>query len=440
MSGSQRDAGLVRTVGPWSLAANIISMIVGAGIFVVPAALAASMGAYAPLAFLAGGIAMGCIAVCFAEGGSRIPTSGGAYGYIDAAFGPLPGYVAGTLLWLGDVLACGGVAAALADAIVTVVPPPFRTAAHAAVIVCVLGAIACVNVRGVSQGARLINIATVLKLIPLLILVFAGFWLMRIQNFSLPFVPQAHGMGRGVILALFALTGMEGSLIASGEVRNPSRAIPRALAIAISFVVALYVAIQVVAWGLLGPSLSRSSAPLVDAMARIGPGLRALMLAGTALVMLGWLSSDLLSSPRMLFALGRDGLLPRVFGRVHPRSHAPHVSIVCYTLIAMVLALTGTFAELAVLSMLTMAVVYIGGCASAWWLAHTGLVAAEAPLSFRWLPAAAVIGIGSMLALIALASRAEIAGLAAVVVGSAAIYLTQTRFRPAKETNKTPVG
>src|ERR1700743_2549740 len=98
-------------------------MVVGADIFSRPAALAASVGPYAPLAFLACGIAVSAVAVCFAEGGSRIPTSGGVYGIIDAAFGPLAGYVSGTLLWVGDVLACGAVSAALGDVVSSVFPP-----------------------------------------------------------------------------------------------------------------------------------------------------------------------------------------------------------------------------------------------------------------------------------------------------------------------------
>src|SRR6202453_5509484 len=102
---NQRDIGLVRAVGPWAFAASIVSMIVGAGIFAVPAALAACIGPYAPLAFLVCGVAIGAVATCFAEGGSRMPTSGGPYGYIEAVFGPLAGYIAGTLLWLGNVLA-----------------------------------------------------------------------------------------------------------------------------------------------------------------------------------------------------------------------------------------------------------------------------------------------------------------------------------------------
>jgi len=88
----------VREVGPWGLAASIVNTVVGARIFAVPAALAASAGSYAPLAFVLCAASVGCVPICFAEGGSRVPTSGGAYGYLKVAFGPLAGFVAGTLL------------------------------------------------------------------------------------------------------------------------------------------------------------------------------------------------------------------------------------------------------------------------------------------------------------------------------------------------------
>jgi APA family basic amino acid/polyamine antiporter len=107
MNATSRDDGLVRKVGPWGLAASVVGIVVGAGIFAVPGALAAAVGPYAPFAFLVCGLAIGAVAICFAEGGSRMPTSGGVYGYIEAAFGPLTGYVAGMLLLVGDVLACG---------------------------------------------------------------------------------------------------------------------------------------------------------------------------------------------------------------------------------------------------------------------------------------------------------------------------------------------
>ena len=172
--------------------------------------------------------------------------------------------------------------------------------------------------------------------------------------------------------------------------------------------------------------------PLADAMARINPTLRLLMLAGAGLSMFGWIGSDILGTPRMLFAFARDGLLPRALGRVHPRTHAPHIAILCYAALTAGLALSGTFAELAVLSTLATAVFYIGGCAGAWRLARRGVAVAGAPLNFRWLGVAAAIGIGSMLLLIALASRAEIVGLLVVTGGSAVIYLLQTRGTQAR--------
>jgi amino acid transporter len=246
------------------------------------------------------------------------------------------------------------------------------------------------------------------------------------------------GLGRALILALFAFSGMEVSLSASGEVAEPARTIPRALAIAMLFVTVLYVAVQLITQGVLGSALPHSAVPLADAMAQVSPSLRVLMLAGAAVSMFGWIGSDLLGSPRILFAFARDGLLPRILGRVHPRSHAPHIAILCYAALAIVLALTGTFVELAVLATLGAAALYIAGCAAAWRLARRGVALAGAPLNFRWLRAAMVIGISSMAILIALASRAEIIGLAAFLAGSAAVYWLSTRGLRRAQARKSP--
>ena len=177
----------------------------------------------------------------------------------------------------------------------------------------------------------------------------------------------------------------------------------------------LYVAIQIVAQGVLGPALRAPLAPLADAMARVHPALRGLMLAGAAVSMLGWVGSDLLGSPRILFALARDGFLPSALGRLHPATPPPRRDRVLRALVV-VLALSGTFAELAVLSTLAVAPLYIAGCAASVRLARRGVRLEAAPLAFRGLGAAAAIGIVGMLVAIALASRAEIVGLAVLSV------------------------
>jgi amino acid transporter len=407
-------------------------MVVGAGIFAVPAALAACVGSYAPIAFLACGFAVGAVAICFAEGGSRVPTSGGIYGVIEAAFGPLTGYVSGTLLWVCCVLACGAVAAGLADVVASLFPSSFTGPVRAAVIVGVIGGIAIVNSGGVVRGARLVSATTTLKLAPLIIFIVLGASAIHSSNLLVTVQPDAQGFGRALILAVFALVGMETSLCASGEVVRPNRTIPRALIIAMLSTTILYVAIQVIAQGILGSSLATSKAPLADAMAHIHPALRALMLAGTALSMFGWLSSDILGSPRQLFAFARDGLLPRVLGRLHRHSHAPYIAILCYSTLAIVLALTGTFAELVVLSTLAIAALYIAGCAASWVLARRGVALSGTPLNFRFLGAATVIGISSMLALIGLGTRQEIIGLATLIGLSILLYLVQARSALAK--------
>ncbi len=433
---------MLRAVGSWGLAVSVINVVVGAGIFVLPAALASSLGSYAPLAFLACAVAVGAVALCLAEGGSRVPTSGGIYGYVSEAFGPLVGYVAGTLLWVGDILACGGIVAALAAVGASVVPSSLAAATRTVLIVGVPSAIALINIGGVARGTRLIGLATVLKLLPLLVFVLAGAAVLLAGHTLHPtagaVLPAGaalhsaapHRIGRGLILGIFAFMGMETSLAASGEVRDPARTIPRALGAAMLSVTVLYVAIQLVAQTLLGASLATSSVPLADAMARIHPALRALMLAGAAVSMFGWLGTDILGTPRMLFAFARDGLMPRVLGRVHARTHVPHVAILTYAAVAIVLALSGTFAELAVLSSLATAALYITGCAAAWWLRHRHIAQTGAPLNFRGLGIAALVAIGCMLATIALASRAEIVGLAVLVLGSGAIWAAMRLSRP----------
>ena len=213
--------------------------------------------------------------------------------------------------------------------------------------------------------------------------------------------PSANeDIGRALILALFTFTGMETALCASGEVKEPSRTIPRAIAIAmLSLTRASTSACRSSRRACSAPRSRTSTAPLADAMARVNPALRVLMLAGAAISMLGWLGSDILGTPRVLFAFARDGLMPRVLGRVHPTTRAPHVAILCYATLAIVLALTGTFAELAVLSTLLVTVPYVGGCAAAVVLARRGVALAGTPLNFRWLRLAAVVGIGSCIAL-----------------------------------------
>jgi basic amino acid/polyamine antiporter, APA family len=432
MTEPARDAGLLRAVGPLTLAASCVNIVVASGIFVLPAAMAAAVGGYAPLALLACAVATAAIVTCFAAGGRRVATSGGPYGYIRSAFGPLAGCAAGTLMWVSNVLACAAIAAALGAAASSIAPPSVTDTVRVFVILGVLALVAAVNVAGVAWGARFVAVATPLKLVPLLLFLAVGLANFPAGVHASAGAPAMQGFGRAMILGIFAFSGFEIPLIASGEVAQPRRTIPLALGLALGFVTLLYVSIQVVAQRMLGSGLATSPAPLADAMAKVHPALQALLLVGAFLSMFAYLGSDVLGTPRMLFAFARDGMLPGILGRLHPRTHAPFVAILSYTAIAAVLALTGTFAELVVMSALASALMYIGSCAAVWVLARRGSASFAATRASPWLAAAAIIGIASMVMMIVLASWAEIGGLAVMLALSGLAYgVRLLRLKPA---------
>ena len=423
---SARDRGLVRTVGTWGMTFAIVNGVVGAGIFSLPAAMAAAAGHQAPLAYIACALAMAAVVICFAEASSRVPTSGGSYGYVEAAFGPLAGFVAGVLLWLSSVLACGGIAAAFADGVAALAPAFHAPVLRAALIAIVIGGLAWVNIRGASPAARFITVTTLVKLVPLLLFLVIGAIALPGLAADTGTLPPADGFGRGVILALFAFCGMETPLGASGEVAEPQRTIPRALFFSMGFVALLYISIQIVADGLLGTRLPGSATPLADGIAVVSPALGIVLLVGATFSRLGWIASDLFGAPRVLFAFARDRLLPRSLARLHRRTHTPHIAIIVHAALAAAFAITGTFERLAILSTLATAGLYFMSCAAAWRLARSGMALFGRPLGLRALPIAAVAGMASMIVLVLLAQWSEIVGLAVVIVASAAFYRVYT--------------
>lgn len=413
-----RDRGLVRAVGVWAFAATIVNGVVGAGIFSLPSAMARLTGDWAPLAFVLCAVAIGAVVLCAAEASGRVATSGGGYGYVDAAFGPVAAFVMGTFIWIAAVLACGGIAAALADGLAASLPWLGDPLPRAGFIVLVIGGLCLLNIIGVSPAARVVTVLTVLKLLPLLLLIVVGgvVLLSEGRTPAAPLPPAAFG--QGVILALFAFSGMETPLSASGEIENPARTIPRALFLAMGLVTVLYIAIQIVTEGLLGDALASSATPLADAMSRISPALGLLLLLGASLSRFAWIGSDVFGAPRVLFAFARDGMLPASLGLAHPRTHAPHVAILFHGVVAVALAISGTFEPLAILSGLSTAVIYILICAAAWRLHKRGVTSGEGAVRYRLLPLAALVGIAAMIAIIAFGAWREIAGLCIVTVAS----------------------
>lgn len=426
-----RDHGLLRAMGMFTFAAAITNEVVGSGVYRLPGVMATAAGTVAPYAYLACLIAMGAIVLCFSEAGSRVPTSGGPYGYVEAAFGPMPGFVAGVLVWFSSVLACGGIAVALADTVGSAFPAMATAAPHTAVVIAVLGLMTFVNIIGVDVASKILGLATMIKLVPLfLFLIVGGGALFAGHHAAAPITnPPTESFGAAAILAIFALTGMETPLAASGEVRDPARTVPRALLLAMISIGLLYIAVQIVAQQLLGAGLIGSKAPLADALGTIDPRWRAPLLAGAFGSMLIWLGSDLLGAPRVLFAFARDGLLPSPLGKVHARFRTPYVAILTHFVLAVALALTGTFEKLAILSTLAIAPLYMSVCAASVKLRRGNVAILGKPLTIAGLPLIAAFGILSMAGLIGLAKREEQAALAVLLIGGVLLYYVMRFLR-----------
>ena len=388
----QSERSLVRALGPLALAASIVNVTIGGGIFRLPAGVAAQLGAAAPLAYVVCAVAMGLIVLCFAEAGSRVALTGGPYAYVEVAFGPFVGFLAGVLLWLLGTLAVAAVSTIFADAVGALVPALAGSAARALVLGVTLLVLSLVNVRGVRQGTRLNTVATVAKLLPLLLLVVVGAFAVRPENLRIATAPTGSALAGTSILLIFAFSGIESALVPSGEVREPARTVPRAIFLAMVAVTVLYIALQLVVQGVLGAEIgtpAAQAAPLAEAAGRVlGPWGRTLLLVGATVSMFGYVSGMTLAVPRALFAFARDGFLPAAVGAVHPRFRTPHVAIIIQSAAVLALAVSGGFERLAILANLSALLLYLACCAASWELRRRDVRSGGLP--FR-VPAAGVV-------------------------------------------------
>lgn len=393
---------LPRVIGVRGLAAAIFNITVGTAIFVLPANLAGQLGAAAPLAYLVCVVATALVALCFAEAGSRVPGSGGPYAYVEAALGPFVGYLCGVLLWLGITLAMAAVGTVFAAALAVLFPSLAAPVPRGVVLIVMYGVLAVVNVRGATFGSSLSGISTVAKLVPLLLFVVLGLPHVQTGNLAIA-LPPLDKLGESGLLLMFAFFGLESALQVSGEVTNPARTVPRAIALALSGVALLYISVQLVAQGVLGTTLAApeaAQAPLAAAADRfIGPAGGTLILIGMVVSTFGFMTATMLSTPRTLFALAADGLLPRLLAAVHPTRHTPHVAIAVQTVIVCGIALTGTYVKLAQLSGVAILLVYLACCVGAARLRARDTGAADKPFLMPagkvvpWLATALILGL-----------------------------------------------
>lgn len=353
MPDTNTDEGLKREIGIWGLSANMVNIIIGSGIFVLPAIVAGILGPTSIIAYAFCGILMMLIMLCFAEVGSKVTKSGGAYTYVETAFGKYPGFLVFLFAFIAEVCAVAAVANALVDSL-SVISPVF----HSGVIrilffVLLFFGLAIINVAGVKQGLGLVKFNTVAKVLPLILLIVVGFFYIDPENLKWTAIPDYQQVGDASLILFFAFTGGPTGLMVGGEIKRPERAVPQAVMISMSFIILFYIAIQTIAQGVLGNNLSKEIATPLAATAQIifGSFGFTFILIGTAISMFGNISGMILNVPRSLYAVSRDNILSvPILQKIHKKYATPYISIFIFSAMSFLFAISGGFRALAVFS------------------------------------------------------------------------------------------
>jgi basic amino acid/polyamine antiporter, APA family len=359
----QQSAKLVRTVGFWGLVAMCINAVVGSGVFLLPHESFQLLGPFSLWAPLLFAIPVFILVLNFAEASSHFDQPGGAYLYAKSAFGDFIGFETGWMNWLARVTSLASLSNGFVLALALLFPTLSGGMERATVITATILLLAVIHFLGVRYGAASIYVFTLGKLVPLVgfIIVALLAWRSNPIPASLTFPGAAANWSEAALFMLFAYAGFENLGVPAGEFRNPRRDLPLALLTGILAIASIYVLVQLGAMSAL-PDLSQSKTPIASAAATlIGPIGAVIVTIGALLSMAGTNSGTMLEGSRMLYALSLDRRMGPI-SYVHPRFRTPSFAIVVHAVVALGLALAGSFAQLALLSAVARLATYLATC------------------------------------------------------------------------------
>jgi amino acid transporter len=404
-----------------------VNQVIGGAIFLMPSQVAAQIGGWSPIAFVLMGLASLSVALCFAEVGSRFEGTGGPYLYTRAAFGRFVAFEVGWMQWFTRASSQATVMAGIAVAFGYYWAAMTADWPRAVLLIGVTAALTWVNVVGIRQSAWVVNALTIGKLLPLALFIIAG--LRFVDAGALSSLPplSLRQFSAAALLMIFVYGGYDVVPVPAGEALDPRRHVPSALIMTILAVMTVMTLAQVVAQSVL-PDLAAHSTPMADAAALfLGSGGALLIGAGSVVSMTGNNAGQILTGSRMLFALAEHGELPAFLGRVHPRFRTPANAVLFTSIVAVTLALSGSFAKLAVVSAVARLVTYTGVAAATLRLRSPQFATVVKPATFvaplgPLVPALAMI---VSLAIVAGATREQLLGGGAALIVGALLFLSQ---------------
>jgi APA family basic amino acid/polyamine antiporter len=428
-------ATLKRALGRWDLTAIGVNQVIGGAIFLWPAQVAAQVGAWSPIGFVLIGILSLSVALCFAELSSRFDATGGPYLFTRAAFGEFVGFEVGWMQWFSRASSQASIMAATAVALGYYVPGLTLGWPRAAFLIALTFAFAAINIRGVRQGALVVNALTIAKLAPLAIFIVVGLaYVQPARLTTLPPITTQQALAAGLLL-IFIYGGYEVVPVPAGEAIDPQRDMPFAMVATIVSVAIVMTLVQIVAQGVL-PDLAGHATPIADAAAAFLGAAGALLIGvGSVVSMTGNNAGQVLSGSRMIYALAEHGQLPAFLARVHPRFRTPINAIVFTSAVALTLALSGSFAAIAVVSALARLLMYAGSAAAMLKLRSRASIAAVRPATFTAPlgPTAPIVAMCVCVALAAGATRQQLLGGFAALAAGGLLYV----LAPARRSGAT---
>lgn len=354
---------LVRTVGFWGLVAMCINAVVGSGVFLLPHESYTLLGPFSLWAPLLFAIPVFILVLNFAEASSHFDKPGGAYLYARSAFGDFIGFETGWMNWIARLTSLASLANGMVLALAHLQPSLGQGIARHVIITAIVLILAAIHFIGIRYGAASIYVFTLGKVVPLVGFIIVALIAWKSNPIPGSFVLPGSGTNwtEATLFMLFAYAGFENLGVPAGEFKNPRRDLPLALLVGTLAIAAIYALAQLGAMSAL-PDLSQSKTPIASAAAElIGPIGALIVTIGALLSMAGTNSGTMLEGSRMLYALSLDRNLGPV-SYVHPRFRTPTVAIAIHTIVALILALVGSFAQLALLSAVARLTTYLVTC------------------------------------------------------------------------------
>ena len=419
-------ATLERALGRWDLTGIGINQVIGGAVFLIPSQVALAVGGWSVAFVVLAGVSSMFVALCFAEAGSRFDRTGGPYVYTRAAFGPFVAFEVGWMQWFTRAASQASVVNGIAVSVGYYWSGAADGLPRAALITLLTAALAVVNVVGIRQSAWLVNALTIAKLVPLLGFIVFGVWYWD-RDLVPPLVAlDVENVAAAALLLTFTFGGFDVIGVPAGEAVAPRRHIPFALIATMTVVTVVLALVHFVLGGTL-PNLAHSTTPIADAARKLfGPAAAFAIGLGAVLSMIGNNAGQVLSGSRMLFALAEHGDLPRALGRVNARYRTPVNAIAATSIIALVLALSGSFARLAAVSAVARLVAYAGTAVATLRLRHlerSGHVAA-ATYTIPFGPVVPVLALLTSVIILVGATGEQLGSGAAALLAGAALFLT----------------